>query len=66
MKAGTKGPASWPSRFPFDDLENVVMTSHASSTTPDQNTEGTRELATILDNLVLGRPLINVIRNTTK
>ena len=65
LHKGQAGPASWPSRLPFEQLDNVIMTSHTSSATPNQATEGTRELAVILDNLALGKPLINVVRNAT-
>ena len=53
--------------MPFDQLANVMMTSHTSSATPNQSSEGTWELATILDAVALGQPLpsINVIRNAT-
>ena len=65
MRQGAHGPPSWPSKLPFDELDNVIMTPHSSSATRDQNAEGTRELATILDNVALGKPLINVIRNAS-
>lgn len=44
-----------------------MITSHTSSATPNQNSEGTRELAMILDAVALRHPLpaINVVRNAT-
>ena len=62
LPAGGVGPAAWPSRFRFDELPNVVMTAHTSGITAEAALESVTEVAANLDNIVLGRPLQNVLR----
>ena len=56
------GPASWPSSYRFDELDNVVMSAHTSGITKGSEAESVKEIAKNLDNLALGKPLENVIR----
>ena len=62
MKDGDYGPASWPSSYRFDELDNVVMSAHTSGITKGSEAESVKEIAKNLDNLALGKPLENVIR----
>jgi phosphoglycerate dehydrogenase-like enzyme len=57
-------PKARPSRFPFHELPNVLMTPHCSS-----GTDGARErrfgtVAANLDRFVRGQPLLNVVART--
>lgn len=51
-----------PSRFPFHELDNVVMTPHASAWTHALAERRCRVIATNLDRLARGEPLMNVVR----
>ena len=62
LKDGGVGPAAWPSKFPFNDLSNVLMSPHDSGATPQAFEEGVKEIARNLDHLALGEPLENVLR----
>ncbi len=51
-----------PSRFPFHQLDNVIMTPHASAWTDRLAARRNRVIARNLDRLARGEPLINVVR----
>ncbi len=51
-----------PSRFPFHELDNVIMTPHASAWTEQLIPRRNRLIARNLDRLVRGEPLLNVVR----
>ena len=54
------GPS--PSQFPFRELDNVIMTPHASAWTDGLLSRRNRAIAANLDRLARGEPLINVVR----
>jgi phosphoglycerate dehydrogenase-like enzyme len=51
-----------PSAFPFDALENVIMTPHMAGWTRGMVQRRWAEVAANLDRLARGEPLINVVR----
>lgn len=51
-----------PSRFPFHELDNVVMTPHASAWTVALRDRRCRVIAGNLDRLARGEPLVNLVR----
>lgn len=51
-----------PSRLPFHELDNVVMTPHASAWTDALLERRCRVIAANLDRLARGEPLVNVVR----
>jgi phosphoglycerate dehydrogenase-like enzyme len=51
-----------PSVFPFHELDNVLMTPHASAWTDGLLPRRNRAVATNLNRLARGEPLINVVR----
>lgn len=51
-----------PSRFPFHQLDNVIMTPHASAWTDRLAARRNRIIAGNLDRLARNEPLINVVR----
>ncbi len=53
-----------PSRFPFHELPNVLMTPHCSGFTEGTADRRWGELAGNLDRFVRGEPLINVVMTT--
>ena len=53
-----------PSRFPFDELPNLLMTPHCSGFTEGTADRRWGELAGNLDRFVRGEPLINVVMTT--
>lgn len=53
---------SEPSNLPFRDLENVIMTPHASGWTEGLRPRRCRIIAENLDRLARGEPLVNVVR----
>lgn len=55
-------PAPRPSSFPFHELDNVIMTPHASAWTDGLFRRRGAQIAHNLDALARGRPLINLIR----
>ena len=65
LPPGGVGPSAWPSRFPFNELPNVRMSPHMSGSTPEAVDESNKEMAHNLDNLALGKPLVNVLRNAS-
>lgn len=54
-----------PSRFAFHDLDNVIMTPHASAWTDELICRRNRVIAGNLDRLARREPLINVVRSAT-
>jgi phosphoglycerate dehydrogenase-like enzyme len=52
-----------PSAFPFEDLENVLMTPHASAWTDALLERRNRAIAANLNRLARGEPLLNVVRD---
>jgi len=57
-----KEPAPRPSAFPFHELDNVVMTPHASGWTEGLFRRRGGQIAHNLDALATGAPLINLVR----
>lgn len=55
-----------PSRMPFRDLENVIMTPHASAWTEGLRPRRCRMIAQNLDRLARGDPLLNVVRAASR
>ncbi|HVY06894.1 MAG TPA: 2-hydroxyacid dehydrogenase [Burkholderiales bacterium] len=51
-----------PSRLPFRDLDNVIMTPHGSGWTQGLLPRRCRLIAENLDRLATGRPLVNMVR----
>ena len=51
-----------PSVFPFHELDNVLMTPHASAWTDGLLPRRNRAVATNLNRLARGEPLLNVVR----
>lgn len=51
-----------PSRFPFETLENVIMSPHIAGWTTGTIVRRGRFMAENLDRLVRGEPLLNVVR----
>ncbi len=58
-------PAPRPSAFPFHELDNVIMTPHASGWTEGLFRRRGGQIAKNLDALARGTPLINVVRAPT-
>jgi len=54
-----------PSAYPFHELDNVLMTPHASAWTDGLLPRRNRAVATNLNRLARGEPLINVVRAAT-
>ena len=50
-----------PSRFPFGDLENVVMTPHRAGASQDTEERRVRDLAALLEDLAVGREPANKV-----
>jgi phosphoglycerate dehydrogenase-like enzyme len=51
-----------PSNLPFRELDNVIMTPHASGWTEGLRPRRCRMIAANLDRLARGEPLVNVVR----
>jgi len=51
-----------PSRFPFHELDNVIMTPHASAWTEQLTPRRNHVIARNLDRLARREPLLNVVR----
>lgn len=62
---GAGGPGPQPSRFPFRELDNVVMTPHMSGWTFGTRRRRQRAMAENLNRLAAGEPLLNVVRAAT-
>jgi len=58
----TAVPVHRPSRFPFHELDNVLMTPHASAWTEALAERRCRVIAGNLDRLARGESLLNVVR----
>ena len=56
-------PAPWPSRFPFHELDNVLMTPHLSGWTFGTRRRRQETMADNVNRLRAGRPLVNVVRS---
>ncbi len=54
-----------PSRFPFGELDNIIMTPHASAWTVALAERRCRIIAANLDRVARGEPLLNVVRAPT-
>ena len=54
-----------PSRFAFHELDNVIMTPHASAWTDELICRRNRVIAGNLDRLARGEPLVNLVRSAT-
>jgi phosphoglycerate dehydrogenase-like enzyme len=61
-QGGAGVPNMRPSRYAFHELENVVMTPHASAWTEALPERRCRIAATNLDRLARGEPFINLVR----
>ncbi len=53
-----------PSNLPFRELDNVIMTPHASGWTEGLRPRRCRIIAGNLDRLALGEPLVNVVKKS--
>ena len=51
-----------PSRFPFGELDNVILTPHSSAWTDRVVSLRFRDIAANIDRLAAGEPLVNVVR----
>jgi phosphoglycerate dehydrogenase-like enzyme len=56
------GVPRMPSRFPFDTLDNVILTPHSSAWTERVIDLRFRDIAANIDRLVAGEPLVNVVQ----
>jgi phosphoglycerate dehydrogenase-like enzyme len=59
-KGVTEGPE--PSHLPFHELDNTLMTPHASAWTDGLLPRRSRAIAENRDRLIRGEPLVNVVR----
>jgi phosphoglycerate dehydrogenase-like enzyme len=57
-------PERRPSRYPFHELPNVIMTPHCSGWTEGMVARRWAEVAGNINRFVLGEPLINVVTTT--
>ena len=57
-------PAPRPSRYPFHELPNVIMTPHCSPRTDGTIERRSRDVARNIDRFVGGEPLENVVAVT--
>jgi phosphoglycerate dehydrogenase-like enzyme len=57
-------PAPRPSRYPFHELANVIMTPHCSPRTDGTIERRSRDVARNIDRFVRGEPLQNVVTRT--
>jgi phosphoglycerate dehydrogenase-like enzyme len=55
-------PHGLPSAFAFHELDNVIMTPHASAWTDGLRPRRNRVIAENLDRIARGQPLLNVVR----
>ena len=56
----------WPSNFPFQDLDNVILTPHESAWTPEQIKRRWKFVPENLTRLVEGKPLENMVFQGTQ
>ena len=57
-------PAPRPSRYPFHELPNVIMTPHCSPRTDGTIERRSRDVARNIDRFVRGEPLENIVAAT--
>jgi phosphoglycerate dehydrogenase-like enzyme len=57
-------PQPRPSRYPFHELPNVIMTPHCSPRTDGTITRRSRDVARNIDRFVRGEPLENIVATT--
>jgi phosphoglycerate dehydrogenase-like enzyme len=57
------GVPRMPSQFPFEKLDNVILTPHCSAWTERVVAFRFRDIAANIDRLVAGEPLVNVVRS---
>jgi len=57
-------PAPRPSRYPFHEPPNVIMTPHCSPRTDGTTEPRSRDVARNIDRFVRGEPLENVVTTT--
>ena len=55
-----------PSRFPFWNLENVIMTPHHSGATHGTIERRSLTIAENIDRLSIGKPLVNLVKDISK
>lgn len=55
-----------PSRFPFRELDNIIMTPHISGGTLGTSARRARVVAGNIDRLHRGEPLVNVVEELTR
>lgn len=58
---GSADEVKLPSRFPFHELDNVILTPHLSAWTAPMQERRWRRIAENLDRLADGRPLLNAV-----
>jgi phosphoglycerate dehydrogenase-like enzyme len=57
----------WPSNFPFQDLDNVILSAHESASTPEQVERRWKFIASNLNRMTNGEPVENqVFEGTSK
>ena len=57
----------WPSNFPFQDLDNVILSAHESASTPEQVERRWKFVASNLNRMTNGEPVENkVFEGTSK
>ncbi|HKQ25474.1 MAG TPA: 2-hydroxyacid dehydrogenase [Burkholderiales bacterium] len=56
------GAVAEPSSLPFRELENIIMTPHASGWTEGLRPRRSKMIAANLDRLARGEPLVNVVK----
>lgn len=59
-------PTTPPSRFPFQELDNILMTPHISGGTLGTSARRARVVAANIDRLYRGEPLVNVVRELSR
>jgi phosphoglycerate dehydrogenase-like enzyme len=57
------GAPRMPSRFPFEKLDNVILTPHCSAWTERVVALRFRDIATNIDRLVAGEALVNLVKD---
>jgi phosphoglycerate dehydrogenase-like enzyme len=57
------GAPRMPSRFPFEELDNVILTPHCSAWTERVVALRFRDIATNIDRLVAGEALVNLVKD---
>jgi len=57
-------PQPRPSRYPFHELPNVIMTPHCSPRTDGTIERRSRDVARNIDRFVRGKPLENIVAMT--